>query len=364
MAWQLRERIQINAGVCFPWNHLWRIQTTITQPIWDNLKGTAQLQIMFVLANVTIYPSPLCMGHFWIDQVGKSFLLFCFSLTHTLVRSTILEWVTTFSYLSWILCLWLTKMLIQESVPICLPPLPSNLETSCIHTLPISSLCLCMYDDTVRVATGLDLGAALCRPHTCHYYREKEDSLKTNGLSCRQSEGRRHHWHAAVNDIMHRAFAAAIVILSRAMWLVPNWWEALWWHHHSPIAAMVKSMDEQGVIRSSTSSWGSPVVLVPKKDGRLCVDYRRLNAIIKKDRQHTEHFERKQVLYIFAFGLRILASGHGWGIGTKTSLCNPLQTFWICEDAFWDVQYTHHISTSNENFYHSPLLPGTSPTKK
>ena len=34
--------------------------------------------------------------------------------------------------------------------------------------------------------------------------------------------------------------------------------------HRDVIAAMVKSMKEQGVTRPSTSSWGSPVVLVPK----------------------------------------------------------------------------------------------------
>jgi len=58
-----------------------------------------------------------------------------------------------------------------------------------------------------------------------------------------------------------------------------------------PISAMDaedKSLDEMletGVIEPSNSSWASPVCLVKKKDGsfRFCIDYRRVNAVSKKD---------------------------------------------------------------------------------
>jgi hypothetical protein len=48
----------------------------------------------------------------------------------------------------------------------------------------------------------------------------------------------------------------------------------------------IEEMLEKGFIRRSKSPLASPVLFVPKKDGkkRLCVDYRRLNSITVKDR--------------------------------------------------------------------------------
>ena len=54
---------------------------------------------------------------------------------------------------------------------------------------------------------------------------------------------------------------------------------------HKKIAQMVADMETHGIIQPSVSSWASPIVLVPKKDGStgVCVDYCRLNAVTRKD---------------------------------------------------------------------------------
>ena len=56
-------------------------------------------------------------------------------------------------------------------------------------------------------------------------------------------------------------------------------------HMRSAAEKEVTDMLEKDVIEPSNSPWASPVVLVKKKDGslRYCIDYRRLNAVTRKD---------------------------------------------------------------------------------
>ena len=52
------------------------------------------------------------------------------------------------------------------------------------------------------------------------------------------------------------------------------------------MAGEVKKLLEMGVIVESESKWVSPLVIVPKKGGklRMCIDYRRLNECTIKNK--------------------------------------------------------------------------------
>ena len=52
------------------------------------------------------------------------------------------------------------------------------------------------------------------------------------------------------------------------------------------IKRKIKDMFDNGLIRPNTSPCGSPIVLIPKKDGTwcMCVDFRALNKITVKNR--------------------------------------------------------------------------------
>ena len=56
-------------------------------------------------------------------------------------------------------------------------------------------------------------------------------------------------------------------------------------HRREEVSKLLKNMLARNIIQPSTSPWASPIVIVRKKDGsaRFCVDYRKLNAVTRKD---------------------------------------------------------------------------------
>ena len=94
----------------------------------------------------------------------------------------------------------------------------------------------------------------------------------------------------------------------------------------------VQDMLERKVISPSNSPWSSPIVLVRKKDGtvRFCVDYRKLNAVTRKDAYPLPRVD--ETLDTFAgsrwFSTFDLISGY-WQVEVseadkeKTAFCTP-----------------------------------------
>ena len=56
-------------------------------------------------------------------------------------------------------------------------------------------------------------------------------------------------------------------------------------HYRKEILKIIEKNLEQGVISPSFSPWCAPIVVAVKKNGklRMCVDYRKLNTVTKKD---------------------------------------------------------------------------------
>jgi len=90
-----------------------------------------------------------------------------------------------------------------------------------IHALPVPSLGLHMNAETIKIATGLRLGAQIMEPNHCRC-GAMMDKQGHHGLSCWKNKGR-YSRHADLNDVLKRTLATGGV-LSRLepVGLTPN----------------------------------------------------------------------------------------------------------------------------------------------
>jgi transposase InsO family protein len=59
-------------------------------------------------------------------------------------------------------------------------------------------------------------------------------------------------------------------------------------HVQNKVDTLVDDLENKGIVKKTVSSWNSPIVVVPKKNGdiRLCIDYRHLNSITERPIYH------------------------------------------------------------------------------
>ena len=79
-----------------------------------------------------------------------------------------------------------------------------------LSALPTEKLGLLLPDEAIRTGVALRLGAPIQQPHRCRC-GAMSDTLGHHNLSCHRDPGRLPR-HAAINDVMQRALAAAGVV--------------------------------------------------------------------------------------------------------------------------------------------------------
>ena len=89
---------------------------------------------------------------------------------------------------------------------------------------------------------------------------------------------RRNEKYTRKNKATHKIRTLDIIPIRQKPYRIPQTYK-------KKVMEELEEMEKNEIIKKSESEWASPMAIVKKKDGgvRLCVDYRRLNAITKFD---------------------------------------------------------------------------------
>ena len=133
------------------------------------------------------------------------------------------------------------------------------------------------------------------------------------------------------------------------------------------VESLIKDMENQGIIKESLSPYNSPLLLVPKKDGkwRIVIDYRHLNKDTIPDRMPMPNFDevlsRLNGAKIFS-ALDLLSGYHQVPLSEESKQCTAFSThnqhwqfkimpFSLCNVPLTFVRLMHQVLGNMKNVF-------------
>lgn len=109
-------------------------------------------------------------------------------------------------------------------------------------------------------------------------------------------------------------------------------------HEKEILDGILQDLLSNGIIRESKSAYASPVILVKKKtnDYRLCIDYRRLNAVTIKEKYPLPLIDDQ----IDMLGDNKYFNTHGTRFNRQDGVYNTYESLRVFENAIWTSECT------------------------